>query len=519
LKLSDGSEVVTTIDDVDNRGRYGLSGKTFTKDGTEVWFGHNAPVGEYYTILYAGDKESEPIYFEVKEIEDCELVMKNGTIISGLAGDPERYRCQDGSHVVKLIAEECGWYVLRASENSYIDVYDSQLNRVSERMEARPFNVETPGAYYAFVGAQEEFSTTFLKIEKLSELKRADNCRQVYYRSAGEKYFDKILGGIRFTGITENGTELLFSYRNENWINYGIKYEFSYSGGMLPPSAELPVGNYTLKVSDWTGNFTCEIPFVIQENGIAPEPELPKYNGIIFENSEYYYYVDGVVDTSYNGLAFYNNEWWYVSQGKIDFTYGGLVFFNDTWWYLENGKVNFDYNGLAYVNDNWWYVVTGHIDFNYGGLVFYNDDWWFVQNGCVNFGYTGLAYVNGEWWYVVNGKIDFTYCGLIEYDEQSWYVQGGRIDFDYNNVYYYNDTWWYVEVGKINFDYTGLAYTAFNDKWWYVINGVISFDYTGVAYANEKYWYVENGEIDFNRFGTVIIDGEEKVVAWGEIQM
>ena len=519
LKLSDGTEVTTTYSNPEDRDKYGLNVKLYTKDGTELIYGlgYDGPVGEYYVILSAGDKVSAPIYFYQKDIADCELVMKNGTILSGLAGDAERYRYQDGAHVVKLVAEESGWYVLRAGENSYIDVYDNQLKRVSEREEARPFDAEAPGVYYAFVGAQEEFNAEFLKIEKLSELKIADNCRQVYYRSAGENYFDKIVEGIRFTGITENGTELSFSYRNDNWINYGMWYELKYSGGMLPPSAELPVGNYILKVTDWSGNYTCEIPFVINETGTAPETETPKYNGIVLQKGEYYYYVDGVVDASYNGLAFYNEEWWYVSQGKIDFTYGGLVFFNDTWWYLKNGKVNFNYNGLAYVNDKWWYVVTGHIDFNYDGLVFYNDDWWFVQNGCVNFGYTGLAYVNGDWWYVVNGKIDFTYCGLIDYNEESWYVQGGRIDFDYNNVYYYNDTWWYVEVGKINFDYTGLAYTAFNDKWWYVINGVISFDYTGAAYANEKYWYVEKGEIDFKRVGKITVDGAERDVAYGEI--
>ena len=42
---------------------------------------------------------------------------------------------------------------------------------------------------------------------------------------------------------------------------------------------------------------------------------------------------------------------------------------------------------------------------------------------------------------------------------------------------------------------------------------------TPVGTYKELVAMYKNGEIDFNRFGTVIIDGEEKEVAWGEIQM
>ena len=43
------------------------------------------------------------------------------------------------------------------------------------------------------------------------------------------------------------------------------------------------------------------------------------------EDNTWYYYVDGMVDTSYTGLAQNDFGWWYVSNGTIDWNYTGMA--------------------------------------------------------------------------------------------------------------------------------------------------------------------------------------------------
>ena len=134
-------------------------------------------------------------------------------------------------------------------------------------------------------------------------------------------------------------------------------------------------------------------------------------NGVLQgEDGNWYYYVNGDVNTGYNGLA--ANE--------------------AGWWKITNGMVDFGFNGLAYDEKvGWWKVVNGAIDFSYTGLVYdENVGWWKVVNGAIDFGYTGLAYdENVGWWYVSNGAIDFTYTGTAANEYGTWNVVGGQLVF------------------------------------------------------------------------------------------
>lgn len=64
-------------------------------------------------------------------------------------------------------------------------------------------------------------------------------------------------------------------------------------------------------------------------------------------DNTWYYYVDGVVDTSYTGLAQNDFGWWYVSNGTIDWNYTGMAANEFGWWYVSNGTIDWSYTGMA----------------------------------------------------------------------------------------------------------------------------------------------------------------------------
>ena len=173
-------------------------------------------------------------------------------------------------------------------------------------------------------------------------------------------------------------------------------------------------------------------------------------NGIQKDGDAWYYYKDGVVDTSYTGLAKYNGSWWYVKNGKIDFSATTLCKYNGTWWYVKNGKV----------------------DFGSTTLCKYNGSWWYVSGGKVNFGATGLCKYNGTWWYVKNGKVSFT-TTLCKYNGIWWYINNGAVNFNKTTLVKYGSNWYAVAKGQVAWKYTGKL--AYNGRYFNVVNGVVKF--------------------------------------------
>ncbi len=217
-------------------------------------------------------------------------------------------------------------------------------------------------------------------------------------------------------------------------------------------------------------------------------------NGIQKDGDAWYYYKDGVVDTSYTGLAKYNGSWWYVKNGKIDFSATTLCKYNGTWWYVKNGKVDFGSTTLCKYNGSWWYVSGGKVNFGATGLCKYNGTWWYVKNGKVDFGSTTLCKYNGSWWYVSGGKVNFGATGLCKYNGTWWYVKNGKVSFT-TTLCKYNGIWWYVNNGAVNFNKTTLV--KYGSNWYAVAKGQVAWKYTGKLAYNGRYFNVVNGVVKF----------------------
>ena len=254
----------------------------------------------------------------------------------------------------------------------------------------------------------------------------------------------------------------------------------------------------SLADDEWSKYYTLEnrtcsyTDFWILPEGVSTV--LNYANGIQKDGDAWYYYKDGVVDTSYTGLAKYNGSWWYVKNGKIDFSATTLCKYNGTWWYVKNGKVDFGSTTLCKYNGSWWYVSGGKVNFGATGLCKYNGTWWYVKNGKVDFGSTTLCKYNGSWWYVSGGKVNFGATGLCKYNGTWWYVKNGKVSFT-TTLCKYNGIWWYINNGAVNFNKTTLV--KYGSNWYAVAKGQVAWKYTGKLAYNGRYFNVVNGVVKF----------------------
>ena len=268
----------------------------------------------------------------------------------------------------------------------------------------------------------------------------------------------------------------------------------------LEPSEENNTDTYGASISEdqWDDYYTLKdrsysyTDFWILPEGVSTV--LNYANGIQKDGDAWYYYKDGVVDTSYTGLAKYNGSWWYVKNGKIDFSATTLCKYNGTWWYVKNGKVDFGSTTLCKYNGSWWYVSGGKVNFGATGLCKYNGTWWYVKNGKVDFGSTTLCKYNGSWWYVSGGKVNFGATGLCKYNGTWWYVKNGKVSFT-TTLCKYNGIWWYINNGAVNFNKTTLV--KYGRNWYAVAKGQVAWKYTGKLAYNGRYFNVVNGVVKF----------------------
>ena len=200
-------------------------------------------------------------------------------------------------------------------------------------------------------------------------------------------------------------------------------------------------------------------------------------------DNTWYYYVDGVVDTSYTGLAQNDFGWWYVSNGTIDWNYTGMAANEFGWWYVSGGTIDWNYTGMAANDFGWWYITNGVLDWNYTGMAANDFGWWYMTNGALDWNYTGMAANDFGWWYITNGALDWNYTGMA------------ANDFG----------WWYMTNGALNWNYTGMAANDFG--WWYITNGALDLSFHGIGSNAYGYWYYNNGVIDFNFNGEFTFNG------------
>ena len=275
---------------------------------------------------------------------------------------------------------------------------------------------------------------------------------------ADKRKIPAVLSSTSFSIVDkEASASYSYAYINENLGNPPLDVDVTdvYIVRVVFTTDDGP--NYTAACLDYAGIYTDEDrlnrKFGYTDFWILPEgvsTVLNYANGIQKDGDAWYYYKDGVVDTSYTGLAKYNGSWWYVKNGKIDFSATTLCKYNGTWWYVKNGKV----------------------DFGSTTLCKYNGSWWYVSGGKVNFGATGLCKYNGTWWYVKNGKVSFT-TTLCKYNGIWWYINNGAVNFNKTTLVKYGRNWYAVAKGQVAWKYTGKL--AYNGRYFNVVNGVVKF--------------------------------------------
>ena len=136
-------------------------------------------------------------------------------------------------------------------------------------------------------------------------------------------------------------------------------------------------------------------------------PIEPSYNGLKYDSKSgnWFWYKNGVIDTSYYNVVPYGDFWWCVREGKLDFGYTGLAQNSNGWWYIDKGKVNFGYNSVVLYNGSWWYIKNGKLDFGYTGLAQNSNGWWYIRKGAVDWNYSGKVRYMGKDYSVVKGKV------------------------------------------------------------------------------------------------------------------
>ncbi len=185
------------------------------------------------------------------------------------------------------------------------------------------------------------------------------------------------------------------------------------------------------------------------------------------------------------------------------------------WYYYKDGVVDSTYTGMVEAEDGVWYVKSGVRMDSFTGLAKDQGGIWYIKNGKLDLTYTGLAKNAYGIWYVKNGEIDLTYTGLVKNAYGIWYVKSGKIDMDYTGLVKNAYGIWYVKNGKIDMNYTGLAKNAYGI--WYVKNGKLDMTYTGLAKNAYGTWYMQNGKLDTSFSGKVKIGGVTYNIVNGKV--
>ena len=144
-------------------------------------------------------------------------------------------------------------------------------------------------------------------------------------------------------------------------------------------------------------------------------------------DGNWYYYKNGVIDTSFTGMAKNKYGWRYVKNGKLDLTYTGMAKNKYGWWYIKNGKLDLTYTGMAKNKYGWWYMKNGKLDLTYTGMAKNKYGWWYMKNGKLDLTYTGISTNKYGWWYMKNGKLDLTYTGKATYNGVTYNVVKGSV--------------------------------------------------------------------------------------------
>lgn len=270
VTLDDGSEEdIYFIDTFESSNKYGIVCKYYTADGQEVSSHLGLDAGKYYFEFVLGDIVTEPVYFEVKNKEDCDLVLKAGETVSDLSGDS--LGNSQKHHLIKLVLEEAGKYKVSASCNAMLYVYDgnrSYENIIGKEIGSgtRLVEVSEPKVYYVYTGAEEKFNVSCTELQPLKSLEVSNGYRKNYISDLSDNAILRVLRELKFKALDTDGKEITMVYDDADWFCYELSYTLYNSKDKENPITEttdLPIGDYIIQISDTSGKVYCEVDFSV----------------------------------------------------------------------------------------------------------------------------------------------------------------------------------------------------------------------------------------------------------------
>ena len=137
---------------------------------------------------------------------------------------------------------------------------------------------------------------------------------------------------------------------------------------------------------------------------------------------------DGSITLS-NNLSVYGVDLLTITPGDMyDTSLNGVVKAADgNWYYYVNGIIQTDYTGIKPNANGWWRIVGGKVDFNCNSVEKNENGWWKVEGGKVNFNFTGIASNHNGRWYLKDGKVDFSKNGKVRYNGSTHRVVDGKV--------------------------------------------------------------------------------------------
>ena len=191
-------------------------------------------------------------------------------------------------------------------------------------------------------------------------------------------------------------------------------------------------------------------------------------DGLVEENGEWVYYVNGKIDTEYVGFVEYDGAIFAVANGKVQTAANGLVQDvnnPETWYYCAEGQAQTSYTGLAQYDGAWFYVKAGVLDTTLAGNVRYDGGIFYVAAGRVVKELNGIAQdpITGDWYFYAEGQAQTEFSGTAVYDGATFVIENGKLVEEDKPVYDYAMKYlWYNADGSYTRTVRGSADRGFD---------------------------------------------------------
>ena len=239
--------------------------------------------------------------------------------------------------------------------------------------------------------------------------------------------------------------------------------------------------------------------YFFDENGVILHDEDTGKNGILNENGDKYYYVDGIKAPA--GMIKVGENYYYVrSNGQL--VVNRSYYCSNNHGLMEDGTYTFDEegrlkieipkNGIVSENDSLYYYKDGKLD--YAGLIEINGSYYYVR--------TSGEVVHGRKYWITktNGLMPM---GSYEFDADGKMINPPKPtdpSEKKNGIVSENDSLYYYKDGKLN--YAGLI--EINGSYYYVRTN-------GEVVHGRKYWITKTnglmpeGSYEFDADGKMIL--------------